>query len=98
MSGGVLHREMGPRPNDKAFSSFSTSSVYQDTLTVPEIEGERVFTDKATITIRSLIPSARIMYVIDSLGVRKTHSYTGAFTIDDTSKIESYALEPRTGA
>ena len=100
MSGGVLELGMSSLPNDKAFESVSTSSVYHERPAVPVIEGERVFKDRTTITMRAWPPKARIVYTIDhgdgSDG--RTQTYTGPFTIDKNSKVEAYAIIPGTGA
>ncbi len=94
MAGGIFELEMSDKPNDKAFSSYSSATVYRDWPAVPVIEGERVFKDKTVVTIRSLNPRDRITYTVDNYGeefARKTQTYTGPFTIGETSKVEAYA-------
>jgi hypothetical protein len=88
---------MSDGPNDKAFSSYSSSTVYRDHPAVPVIDGDRVFKDKTLVTIRSLNPRDRITYSIDNYGeefARKTQTYTGPFTITETSKVEAYVTSP----
>jgi hypothetical protein len=65
MSGGVLNLDMSDRPNDKAFGSISTSTVYRDSLPVPVIDGARVFKGSTAITMRSLVRTGRIHYTLD---------------------------------
>ncbi|HEX6125492.1 MAG TPA: GH92 family glycosyl hydrolase [Pyrinomonadaceae bacterium] len=100
MAGGVLELDMSARPNDKAFDSFSSSSVYRDWLTVPVIEGPRVFKDKTTVTITTLDRYASIMYAVyNERGdvVQKAQTYTGPFRIDATTRVEAFATDPKTG-
>jgi hypothetical protein len=93
MAGGVLDLDMSDKPNDKAFTSFSSSSVFQDKLlAVPVIDGARVFKDKTTITMRSLNPGDQIAYSIDG----NSQTYSGPFDIDRTSTVVAYAVNPAT--
>jgi putative alpha-1,2-mannosidase len=99
-AGGVLDLDMSDKPNDKAFDSYTSSSVFRDSPAVPVIEGSRVFKDKTTVTIGALNRNARITYTIDNHGeefARKTSAYTGPFTIENTAKVEAHATDPRTG-
>ena len=99
-SGGVLDLDMTDKPNDKAFETSSTSTIYSDHVAVPVIDGARVFKDRTTVTIKALGPNDRITYTIDNDGeefARKSHPYTGPFTISETSKVEAYATNSRTG-
>jgi predicted alpha-1,2-mannosidase len=41
-SGGVLDLDMTDKPNDKAFESSSTSTIYSEHVAVPVIDGARV--------------------------------------------------------
>ncbi|HUR98894.1 MAG TPA: GH92 family glycosyl hydrolase, partial [Pyrinomonadaceae bacterium] len=97
MSGGVLTLDMSDKPNDKAFESVSTSTVFRDMPPAPVIEGDRVFKDKTTVRISSLNPRASITYTIDNHGeesARKRLAYTDPFTVSDTAMIKAFATAP----
>ena len=94
-AGGIFELQMSDRPNDRGFSSYSSSTVHRDHPAVAVINGERVFTDNTVVTIRSLNPRNRITYSIDNNG---TKPYTGPFTISETSKVEAYVTSPWNGA
>jgi hypothetical protein len=100
-AGGILELDMSDRPNDKAFSAYSSATVFRDRPAVPVIDGGRVFKDKTLVTIRSLNPRERITYSIDNDGeefARKTQNYTGPFSINETSRVEAYATAPWDGS
>jgi predicted alpha-1,2-mannosidase len=96
MAGGVLELEMSSTPNDKAFESVSTSTVYQDQAPVPIIDGGgRVFDSTATITLSSTAPRATILYTLDgSVPGKDSLPYTAPFTINKTTTIKAIALVP----
>jgi hypothetical protein len=99
LAGGTLLFEMGAEPVKDWFTDFSSSEVGGKFAAAPLIEGARVFKEKTAITIRSLSPEAKITYTVDNHGeefARKTLEYTGPFVIDETSRVEAYATDPRT--
>jgi putative alpha-1,2-mannosidase len=94
MSGGVLELDMSDRPNDKAFDSFSVSSVFHDRPAVPVIDGGgRVFDSSATVAIRATLPNARIHYTLDGKQPSTDSPvYEGPITIDKTTTVKAFAL------
>ncbi|MGH9947634.1 MAG: GH92 family glycosyl hydrolase [Pyrinomonadaceae bacterium] len=100
-AGGTLDVEMSltPDPADLGFA-FDIERVPLF-VAVPTIEGIRVFKDKTTITLKAMSPNSRITYTTDNFGeefARKTQTYTDPFTIDETTKVEAYATDIKTGA
>ena len=91
MAGGVLDLEMSSTPNDRAFQASSTSTVYSDWLAVPVIESDaRVFTDTATVSIRSSAFKATIHYTLDGSEPTKTSTvYSGPFKIDKPTVVKA---------
>jgi hypothetical protein len=90
MSGGVLELEMSDKPNDKAFSAYSTSSLYQEEPAVPFIEGERVFASSTSISIKALTPTAVIRYTLDGTDPnRNSTTYSSPIYIDKTTKVKA---------
>lgn len=100
MRGGILDFEMSDTPNEKAFSKHLENGTERMTPAVPVIEGERVFKGKTTITLKATQANTRITYTADNLGeefARKTQTYTGPFTIVETTKVEAYVTNLKTG-
>lgn len=93
-AGGTLLLRMGDKPNENAFVSYSTSSVFRDRPVVPVIEGGRVFRDRTLVTIKTRDRNVRINYSVDG---RVEREYTGPFEIDRAAKVEAYATDARTG-
>jgi putative alpha-1,2-mannosidase len=93
MAGGVLRLDMAGRPNEKAFTYASSSSVFQEGLPVPIVDGERVFRDKTTITMKSAVPRAEIRYTLDgSEPTPKSSLYANPFAIDRTTNVKAAAF------
>ena len=100
MNGGTLEFEMTDQPVKDWFDEFSNAEVGGKFVLVPVIEGERVFRDRITVTLKSPTPNTRITYIIDNHGeefARTTKNYTGPFTLDETSTIKAYATDIGTG-
>lgn len=101
MDGGVLEFNLTDAPVRNAYApkgaKVSKNNAY---VAVPLISGERVFKDKTAITIKATSPNTRITYTTDNFGeefARKTQTYTGPFTINETTKVEAYATDLKTG-
>jgi putative alpha-1,2-mannosidase len=94
MAGGVLDLEMSDKPNDAAFSSYSSSSVFQAFPAVPVIDGGgRVFNNSTQISFSSTWRNAKIYYTVD--GTTPTSSstlYTEPFTINKTTTVKAVAI------
>jgi putative alpha-1,2-mannosidase len=96
MNGGTLEFEMTDQPVKDWFDEFSFAEVGGKFVSVPVIEGDRVFRDRTTVTLRSPTPHTRITYTLDNHGeefARTTKEYTGPFIVDETSTIEAYATD-----
>lgn len=93
MAGGVLQFEMAGSPNEKAFKYSSSSSLYQDSLPVPIVDGERVFRDSTTVTMKSVVPRADIRYTLDGSEPGPTSSvYTTPFALNRTTNLRAAAF------
>jgi hypothetical protein len=93
MAGGVLELDMSDKPNDKAFSAYSTSSVYQEQLAVPIIEGERVFSASTLISMKALSPRAIIRYTLDGSDPNSTSAvYSSPIKVERTSTVKAAAF------
>jgi putative alpha-1,2-mannosidase len=100
ISGGVLEFEMDSRPNDDAFEKNSNLLTGDRFTAVPLVNGERVFKDNTTITVKATQPNTRITYATGNFGeesARKTQTYTGPFTISETTKVIASATDLKTG-
>ena len=90
MSGGILELDMSDKPNDKAFSVYSTSSVYQDELAVPIIEGDRVFASSTSILMKSTTPRATIRYTLDGTDPNgNSPVYSSPLKIEQTTNVRA---------
>jgi hypothetical protein len=90
----VLELEMSETPNDKAFDSFISSSVFRDQAAVPAIDGGgRVFETSTLVTLRSTTPISRIYYTLDGRepGAGST-VYTAPFRIEETTTVKAFVV------
>ena len=93
MAGGVLQLDMVSKPNEKAFQYSSSSSVYQEGLPVPIVDAERVFRDKTTISMKSIVPRAEIRYTLDGSEPTPNSSlYENPIVIDKTTNVKAAAF------
>jgi predicted alpha-1,2-mannosidase len=93
MAGGVLELDMTDKPNDKAFESYSTSSVYQQQLAIPIIEGDRVFGTTTSITMKALSPKSLIRYTLDGSEPNENSSaFSSPIKIERTSIVKAAAF------
>lgn len=88
MSGGTLEFEMSDSEAKDWFTEFSLSEVGGKFVAVPLIEGERVFKEQTTITLRTTNPNATILYSINGTG---TDTYKTPLVITKTSVIRATA-------
>lgn len=88
MNGGTLEFEMADSEVKDWFTEFSHSEVGGKFVAVPLIEGERVFKDQTTITLRATNPNATILYSINGTG---TDTYETPLVITKTSVIRATA-------
>ncbi len=101
MRGGVLEFDMTNLPSvsfTKSPITVTTENPQNNTDTfvaVPQIEGARVFRGQTSVTLRSTTPNVVMTYTVDN-GTAKT--YTGPFNIAETSRVEAFATNPKTGA
>jgi putative alpha-1,2-mannosidase len=94
MAGGVLDLEMSDRPVDSAFSSHSSSTVFQDHPAVPVISGGgRVFNRSAEVSLSSTWRNVKIYYTIDGRTPNSSSTlYTVPFMVDKTTTIKAVAI------
>jgi hypothetical protein len=93
MAGGVLELDMSDKPNDKAFPSYSSSSVYQEQLAVPIIEGDRVFGSSTSVSMKALSPRAVIRYTLDGSEPNQNSTvYSSPIKVDRTSTVKAVAF------
>lgn len=94
LAGGMLELTMGSTPNDKAFESASTASVFQDISAVPVIDGRgRVFDSQTTVTLRSTSRNATINYTLDgSEPGSNSPVYTAPFTLYKTTTVKAVVV------
>src|SRR5262249_7774252 len=88
MNGGVLEFQMADHPFMTAFDQFPITGNKTNSVAVPVIDGggARAFSDRATITISTIVPGAKIMYGTDRTDP-PWMPYTGPFTIGSTTRI-----------
>jgi hypothetical protein len=93
-AGGVLELEMSDKPNDAAFSSYSSSSVFQAFPSVPVIDGGgRVFNNSTQVSLSSTWRNAKIHYTVDgSTPTSSSTLYTASFTINKTTTVKAVAI------
>lgn len=90
--GGLLEFEMSREPVKTAFSGYPVSKIDGSTSPVPAINGgARVFSDRATVTLSSISPEAKLMYGTDRTDP-PWQLYTGPFTIGTTTRIFAKAV------
>ena len=94
MAGGVLELEMSDKPNDAAFSSYSSSSVFQAFPAVPVIDGGgRVFNNPTQVSLSSTWRNAKIYYTVDgSTPTSRSILYAAPFTINKTTTVKAVAI------
>ncbi|MEP7214195.1 MAG: GH92 family glycosyl hydrolase [Acidobacteriota bacterium] len=94
MAGGVLELDMSSTPNDKAFQSVSTSSVFRDFSAVPVIAGSgRVFNTSATVTLTSTSRNVTLHYTLDGTEPNaESPAYTAPFTMDKTTTVKAVVV------
>ncbi|MBC7900841.1 MAG: glycoside hydrolase family 92 protein, partial [Saprospiraceae bacterium] len=98
MAGGILEFDMSATPNDQAFQSVSTSSVFQEFAAVPVIgSGGRVFRGSTTVSLSSTSRNATLHYTLDGTEPDAGSAvYTGPFTIDKTTTVKAVVVRGRT--
>jgi hypothetical protein len=94
MAGGVLDLKMSSTPNDRAFESVSTSTVYREDAAVPVIEGGgRVFDTSTRVSLSSTSRNVTLHYTRDgSEPVATSPAYTVPFTIDKTTTVKAVVV------
>jgi putative alpha-1,2-mannosidase len=92
-NGGMLDLEMSDTPNEKAFTKYSETAIDKETPVVPVIEGERVFSGKTTINIKTTVPSM-MSWKMESAS-RKTGFQTEfhPFDITETTTITAQTMD-----
>ncbi|HEX8287221.1 MAG TPA: GH92 family glycosyl hydrolase [Pyrinomonadaceae bacterium] len=91
--GGTLEFEMTAAPVKDWFTEFPVSAIRENLVSVPLIESAgRAFTDKTTITLKSAMPEAKILYSLD--GAEPRIEYTKPLTIDKTSIVKAASTLP----
>lgn len=95
MSGTTLEFEMTDKPNEMAFSGFSSSAVGEVGLVaVPIISVEgKVFKSTTGVSIKSNSKDAKILYSID--GNEPKLEYKQAFTIDKSATIKAVSVNSK---
>lgn len=91
--GGVLEFDMSDKPNDAAFSSFSSSTVFREHLAVPAIDGGgRVFDGETLVSLKATTPTAQIHYTLDGTEpVTDSPVYKVPLRIDRTTTVKAFA-------
>ena len=92
-NGGVLELDMRDTPNDKAFESFSSSSVFRGVQpAVPVIDSPRVFDGSARISMRTHTKDALIFYTIDgTTPTRSSAVYHQPIVLTSPATIKAFA-------
>lgn len=94
MRGGVLEFEMANAPVKTAFLESPVSATKQKFVAVPMIEaGERIFTDKTEIRLKTNAPDARIFFTTNgSEPNEKSAPYQMPFSVDRTTTIKAVSI------
>ncbi len=93
MKGGVLEFAMIDTPVTTAFTEFPVSAMSIDSVSVPVITGERTFRDKASVSLSTITPNAKIHYTTDgSEPTRTSKEYSSEFSIDRTTTVRAIAF------
>lgn len=93
MKGGVLEFAMLDTPVTTAFTEFPVSAMNVDSVSVPVITGERTFGDRATVSLSTITPNAKIHYTTDgSEPTRSSKEYASEFSIDRTTTVKAIAI------
>jgi len=90
--GGTLEFEMSDKPSPTAFAPFEAQRPQYAFPAVPVIDGPgKVFTGRASITLRSLDPDSQLFY---SIGTDQPDTpYTGPITIDKNVNLAARAVD-----
>ncbi len=85
---------MSSTPNDKAFESVSTASVFQDISAVPVIDGVgRVFDSQTTVKLSSTSRNVTINYTLDGTEPGSNSAvYTAPFTVHETTTVKAVVV------
>jgi putative alpha-1,2-mannosidase len=97
MNGGVLDFQMSPVPVKNAFLlSSQSANPNRNFLAVPLIEGsDRVFRQKATVTLKTVSRNAKIYYTLDGTEPSlKSTLYEKPLTIEKTTEIKAVSFLP----
>ena len=94
MAGGVLELIMSSTPNDRAFESVSSSTVYREHSAVPVIDGGgRVFSSRAAVALRSTSRNVTLHYTLDGTEPNvNSQIYSAPFTIDKTTTVKAVVV------
>jgi hypothetical protein len=65
MKGGILEFTMSDRPVATAFTEFPASGAKSNTVAVPVIEGDKIFSGVGTVKISTTTPNSSIFYTLD---------------------------------
>ncbi len=93
MNGGMLEFEMMDTPSPVAFKSFPVSEIKSEGISVPLIEGSRVFNGRNNVAIKSTSKDTKIFYTTDGTEPgERSMAYKVPLTIDASSTVRAIAI------